>query len=216
MKDRPILFGSLAAGLLASACCVGPLILGAIGLGSLGFGAWLAPSRPWFLALTAVLLAIGFYLAYRPVPVNACGPDQTCETQKSRRPQRIVLWSVTLVTVALATYPSWGARRGGGEALSAARESSAAIVTLAVRGMTCEACEGEIEHSLQTVPGVVHASVDYEQSRADIVVGKGFGGPNLLIAAVEKIGYHASAMSGLAEGKGASAPRRPVAGPPGR
>lgn len=37
MKDRPILFGSLAAGLLASACCIGPLILGAIGLGSLGF-----------------------------------------------------------------------------------------------------------------------------------------------------------------------------------
>lgn len=193
MKDRPVLFGSLAAGLLASACCIGPLILGAIGLGSLGFAAWLAPARPWFLGLTAFLLAIGFYLAYRPVRVDACEPGEVCESPKSRRPQRILLWSVTLVAAALVTYPSWGARRGGGPTVSASRDPSASVVTLEVSGMTCEACEGEIEHELRVVPGVVEASVDYQRSQAEIVVANGFGDPNLLIAAVEKAGYQAKA-----------------------
>ena len=194
MRDRPILFGSLAAGLLASACCIGPLILGAIGLGSLGFAAWLAPARPWFLALTGLFLAIGFYLAYRPLPASACEPGQPCETPNSRRPPRLMLWTVTLVAAALATYPNWSARRGGGPTLSALRDS-AAVVTLEVSGMTCEACEGEIEHELRAVPGVVHASVDYKRSRAEIVVANGFGDPNPLIAAVEKAGYQAQAST---------------------
>ena len=195
MKDRPILFGSIAAGLLASACCIGPLILGAVGLGSLGFAAWLAPARPWFLTLTALLLAIGFYLAYRPVLVSECAPGQSCETPKGRGPQRIMLWTVTLIAAALATYPSWGARRGAGPTLSALRDSSAAVVTLDVSGMTCEACEGEIEHELRGVPGVVQASVDYERSRAEIVLANGFGDPNPLIAAVEKAGYQAKSST---------------------
>lgn len=195
MKDRPILFGSLAAGLLASACCIGPVILGAIGLGSLGFAAWLAPARPWFLALTALLLAIGFSLAYRPLRTIACEPGETCATPRSRRPQRIMLWSVTVIAAALATYPSWGARRVGGPTPPAPRDDSAAVVALDVSGMTCEACEGEIEHQLRAVPGVVQASVDYERSRAEIVVANGFGDPGELIAAVEKAGYAARASA---------------------
>ena len=203
MKDRPILFGSLAAGLLASACCIGPLILGAIGVGSLGFGAWLAPARPWFLSLTAILLAIGFYLAYRPLRADACEAGEACDSPKSRRPHRIMLWSVTVVAVALATYPSWGARQSSPEARAAARGPSRASVALDVGGMTCEACAAEIEHSLREVAGVLHASVDYERSRADIVVGNEFRDPALLIAAVEKSGYRASVPAAqLADGSG--------------
>ena len=191
MKDRQVLFGSLAAGLLASACCIGPLALGAIGLGSLGFGAWLAPARPWFLVLTGVLLAIGFFLAYRPLRASACETGPACETPEKRRPQRIMLWGVTLVAIGLATYPSWGARPGG-RAQSIARDSSAAVVILDVSGMTCDACAAEIETGLREVPGVVQASVDYEQSRTEIVVGIAPIDPGSLIAAVEKTGYRAS------------------------
>lgn len=190
MKDRPILLGSLAAGLLASACCIGPLILGAIGLGSLGFAAWLAPARPWFLSLTGLLLAIGFYLAYRPVRASACEPGQGCE-RPSRRPQRVMLWTVTVVAVGLATYPSWGARLAGGPGPLALGDHSDAVVTLEVNGMTCEGCEVEIARELRAVPGVVRASVDYERSQAEIVVANGFSDPGALIAAVRRAGYQA-------------------------
>src|SRR5438445_8411300 len=111
MKERSALMGSLIAGLLASACCFGPLLLGAVGLGSLGFAAALAPLRPWFLGLTAVLIAIGFFFAYRPQRAEACAPGEACAEPASRRNQRLALWLVTALAVTLATYPSWGARR---------------------------------------------------------------------------------------------------------
>ncbi|MBI5711727.1 MAG: mercuric transport protein [Candidatus Eisenbacteria bacterium] len=85
MKERAAFWGSLVTGLLASACCIGPLLLGAVGLGSLGFAAALAPLRPWFLGLTVALLATGFWLAYRPQRGEACAADGACARPPGRR-----------------------------------------------------------------------------------------------------------------------------------
>src|SRR5260221_5712842 len=86
IKERSVWVGSVLGAILASACCLGPLILGAIGAGSLGAAATLAPYRPWFLVLTAGLLGVGFYLAYRPVRQEACGPDGLADRPaRSRR-----------------------------------------------------------------------------------------------------------------------------------
>ncbi len=146
MKDRSVLVGSLVAGLLASACCIGPLLLGALGLGSLGFAAALAPLRPWLLALTVVLLTIGFYFAYRPLPADACAPSAACAKPAGRAKQRIGLWIVTALALALATFPSWGARLSSPRESVTPGQSERAVVVLDVQGMTCSACAGEIEH----------------------------------------------------------------------
>jgi Cu+-exporting ATPase len=60
--------------------------------------------------------------------------------------------------------------------------------------MTCTGCEGEIEHELRKVPGVVDANVNFERKRADVQVATPSTKPALLVAAVEKAGYHASVM----------------------
>ncbi len=202
MKDRGVLLGSLAAGLLASACCIGPLILGAAGLGSLGFAAALAPYRPWFLGLTAVLLGIGFYLAYRPQPAAACGPDGACSVPARRRNQRIVLWTIAVLAVGLATYPYWGAAAVNarsasvpmsvGRATQPAAPAGSEVVTLDVSGMTCSACAGEIEARLRQVPGVASADVSFQQSRATVRVVTPTPSMQALVSAVEEAGYHAT------------------------
>jgi mercuric ion transport protein len=192
MKDRSVLVGSLVAGLLASACCIGPIVLGVLGLGSLGFAAALAPFRPWFLGLTAVLLAIGFYFAYRPQPAEACAAGQACAKPASRTGQPIALWVVTALAVALATYPSWGARLTASRAPASAGRPANAVVVLDVRGMTCTACAGEIEHALRQVPGVIRADVSFEQRRAEIALSAARPKIEPLIAAVERAGYRAS------------------------
>ncbi len=192
MKERNALAGSLIAGLLASICCIGPLVLGAVGLGSLGFASALAPLRPWFLGLTAVLIACGFYLAYWPQSTETCAPGEACATPASRRGQRVVLWCVAFLAVALATYPSWGARFGRPAVTSSMVPAASGIVTLDVRGMTCAACEGGIERELVNVPGVVSATVSFEQKRAEVRVASPPAKANLLIAAVERAGYRAT------------------------
>ncbi len=192
MKDRSVLVGSLVAGLLASACCIGPLLLGALGLGSLGFAAALAPLRPWFLGLTGGLLAVGFYVAYRPRKVEVCAPGEACAKPASRRMQRAGLWIVAGLALALATYPSWGARLSAPRASAGASQAALTVVTLDVHGMTCAACAGEIERELRQVAGVVRADVSFERRRAEIAVGTAHPKTEVLVAAVEKVGYRAS------------------------
>ena len=192
MKERNALAGSLIAGLLASICCIGPLVLGAVGLGSLGIASALAPLRPWFLGLTAVLIACGFYLAYRPQSTETCTLGEACTTHVSRRGQRVVLWCVAFLAVALATYPGWGAHIGRPAATSSMVPAASGVVILDVQGMTCTACEGEIERELVKVPGVVSATASFEQKRAEVRVASVLAKANLLIAAVERAGYRAT------------------------
>ena len=189
MKDRSALVGSLVAGLLASACCIGPLLLGAVGLGSSGLAAAFAPLRPWFLGLTAALIAVGYFLAYRPLTGASC---EACAKPASRTAQRVTLWLVTVLTAALATYPSWGARLTVASKPSPPVQRAGSLVILAVRGMTCAGCEGEIERELRQVPGVVQAHASFRQNRAEVRVALPPPNVESLIAAVEKAGYRAS------------------------
>ena len=195
MKDRSVLVGSLLAGVLASACCLGPLVVGVLGLSSLGLGAALAPLRPWFLGLAAAFLAIGFYFAYRPQSVEACASGEACAKSTSRRNQRIGLWVVAAVAAVLASYPSWGAKLTAPRAPVAASPAANSVVVLDVHGMTCSACAGEIEGELRKVPGVVAADVSYERRRAEIRLSSAQPKVEPLIAAVEKAGYHATPAS---------------------
>ncbi len=190
MKDRGTLLGSLGAAVLASACCLGPLILGALGVGSFGLTSVLAPLRPWLLLLTAALLGVAFYFAYRPLRDPDCGPDGACARPPNRTLQRFTLWLVTVLTLALATYPTWGARlfsRPPTLIASAAKD----VVVLEVAGMTCAACEGGVEEELRRVPGVVAARVDYPSGTAEIRFATATTDVGPLIAAVERAGYRA-------------------------
>lgn len=94
--------------LLASSCCVLPLMLVTLGFG----GAWLShltllePWRPYLLAGTAVLLALGFWRAYAPSR-EACDPQSACAKPRSRTLVRLVLWSAAALTLAAATVDAW-------------------------------------------------------------------------------------------------------------
>ena len=73
---RALIAGGLAA-LLASACCLGPLVLVLVGIS----GAWisnlagLAPYQPIFVAASVAALFYAWRQIWRPV---ACAPDQVC------------------------------------------------------------------------------------------------------------------------------------------
>ena len=93
--------GSIVAAIAASACCIGPVVFVTLGAGA--FGASLASLeryRPISLAITAALLGVAFYSAYRPM--DAC--DAGC-SPISRRRARITLWLATVIVVALVSFP---------------------------------------------------------------------------------------------------------------
>ena len=103
--------GSVIGAILASACCILPLVLLSLGIG----GAWmsnltmLTPYQPLFIVFTLVMLGIGFYVIYRK-PKNACRADACstdgyCGTPLAERVIKIALWSATLLVVLVLAWP---------------------------------------------------------------------------------------------------------------
>ncbi len=104
MKKGLALGGAIISSAIAAACCIGPLVLVLLGLG----GGWIAlamkPYRPYFLAMTILLLGAAYYLVYRK-PVAECGPGENCTMPRSRRAGVVLLWIVTVLVVLLSTFP---------------------------------------------------------------------------------------------------------------
>jgi mercuric ion transport protein len=96
--------GAVVSGLLASACCLGPLILAAIGIGGAGLLGRFEAYRPVFTATTFGLLGAGFWLAYRK-PKAAEGDDCGCEYPKASWLGRALLWIAGVVAVGFWSFP---------------------------------------------------------------------------------------------------------------
>lgn len=91
---------SIVAAAVASACCIGPVVLVLLGVGTFGASlSSLEPYRPAFVSVTAVLLGFAFYAAYRP--------KSDCETcsPAARRRGKIAVWFSALMVLALVAFP---------------------------------------------------------------------------------------------------------------
>lgn len=95
VKSRTGLFaaGGLVSGILASSCCVLPLLFVSLGIG----GAWigqltaLSPYQPYFLGAALALLGAGFWRAYRRKP-EVCLPGSLCAKPQSGPVIKSILW----------------------------------------------------------------------------------------------------------------------------
>ncbi len=98
----------IVGALLASSCCIAPLVLVTLGVS----GAWignltvLEPFKPFVLAVTAVLLAGGFWHVYfRPRP--ACPEDGYCARPASSILIQSALWIAVVLALLAATVGVW-------------------------------------------------------------------------------------------------------------
>ena len=97
---RSLAGGGLIASILASSCCILPLLLVSVGVG----GSWmssltgLSPYQPLFLAISALAIGAGLWRAYRNQV--ACAPGTFCEVPVVTRATKVVLWTAATVSVA--------------------------------------------------------------------------------------------------------------------
>lgn len=101
--------GTLAAGglaaILASTCCLGPLVLVALGFS----GAWignltvLEPYRPIFIGAALVAL----FFAWRSIfcPVQACKSGDVCAVSQVRMAYKVIFWIVVALTLIALVFP---------------------------------------------------------------------------------------------------------------
>ena len=105
LDTKTTLIGSVLAGIGASACCVGPLLLLSMGIG----GAWIAhltalePYWPVFIVLTVLFLGATFWKLY--LAPQSCAVGDDCFADGTRKVQRILLWVLLQIVLLLVASP---------------------------------------------------------------------------------------------------------------
>ncbi len=96
--------GGLAA-VLASSCCLGPLVLVMLGIS----GAWignltaLEPYRPWFIGIALIALFFAWRRIYRPAQI--CAPGEVCATPQARTAYKVLFWLVAVMVLVAFAFP---------------------------------------------------------------------------------------------------------------
>lgn len=197
MNEKVGVIGAVGAAIIASVCCIGPVVLAGLGIGAVAAAQQFAPYRPLFLTITAAFLAFGFYFAYRRPKQAAC-EGEVCETPQIARWGRPLLWIATVIAAGLVTFPTYygpiraALDRPQQQAAAAAQPAQLSTVELKVSGMTCSGCAVSVRNALLETPGVVSAEVNLESAHAKVQYDAARVSTVRLVDAVNKTGFKAS------------------------
>ena len=99
------LFAGGVAAILASTCCLGPLILISLGFS----GAWighltlLEPYRPFFIVAAVLALFFAGRQIFRPA--HPCNPGEVCALPRARGVYKSLFWSCAILVLVALVYP---------------------------------------------------------------------------------------------------------------
>jgi len=167
LKTKAASAGILAA-VAASLCCITPVLafLGGIG-GIAATFSWLEPFRPFLIGVTVLVLGFAWYQQLKPSKAEV---DCDCEDDKGKTKfihSKKFLGIVTLVALAMLTFPSYASIfypdiQSSGIAVS----DNVNLVEFDIEGMTCTGCELEVNHEVNQLPGIIGTQVSYEKANA--------------------------------------------------
>lgn len=113
-KEKPVsapqtgrlaLFAGGVAAILASTCCLGPLVLVMLGVS----GAWISnltvlePYRPIFIGTALIALFLAYRRIFRAAP--SCKPGEVCAVPQVRTAYKMIFWGVAALVVIALAFP---------------------------------------------------------------------------------------------------------------
>ncbi len=105
--SKATLAGGLIAAILASACCLGPLVLVMVGVS----GAWISnltllePYRPVFIGAALVFMGLAWRRIYRAPAAAECEPGTLCALPQTNRVYRVMFWTVSALVLLAFGFP---------------------------------------------------------------------------------------------------------------
>ena len=105
--SKATLTGGLIAAILASVCCVGPLVLVMIGVS----GAWISnltllePYRLVFAGVALVFMGLAWHRIYRAPAAAECEPGTMCALPQTNRVYRVMFWVVSALVLLALVFP---------------------------------------------------------------------------------------------------------------
>jgi copper chaperone CopZ len=153
----------------ASLCCITPVLALIAGSGSIASSfSWLAPARPYMIGIAVAVLGFAWYQKLKPISVDECG----CAVEEKPKfiQSKTFLLIVTLFAALMITFPSYAKVffPKNEKATIVVEKSNIQTAELSIKGMSCEACESEVNHEVNKLPGIIQSIVSYEKKNAII------------------------------------------------
>lgn len=105
--SKATLAGGLIAAIVASACCLGPLVLVMIGVS----GAWISnlallePYRPISIGVALVFMALAWRRIYRAPAAADCEPGTLCALPQTNHMYRVMFWVMSATILLALVFP---------------------------------------------------------------------------------------------------------------
>jgi mercuric ion transport protein len=105
--SKVTLAGGLIAAIIASACCLGPLVLVMVGVS----GAWISnltllePYRPVSIGVALVFMGLAWHRIYRAPAAAECAPGTLCALPQTNRVYRVMFWTVFALVLLAVGFP---------------------------------------------------------------------------------------------------------------
>ena len=178
--------GILSA-LLATTCCIGPLLLVAIGLGS---GAAFVGCYHWLFLIAGIAVLTWAWAKYlREKTVCDC-------EHKTMQGRRSGMFTLLIATVIVLGFAGLNMSRYVFASAPVAAQTQLANglnrIVVPVEGMTCATCEIAVRHALKRVDGVKSAHVSVATKTATVDYEPAKTNPKQLVVAINSTGYRAS------------------------
>jgi copper chaperone CopZ len=180
--------GILSA-ILASTCCIGPLLLVAIGVSS---SAALVGRYHWFFLIGGMAVLTSAWTKYlRERTICDC-------EHKPMQGRRSGIFTLLIATVIVLGFGSLNISRYVFASAPASAQTQTRLangldrVAIPVEGMSCATCEIAVRHALKRIDGVKSAHVSVATKTATVDYEPAKTNPKQLVVAINSTGYRAS------------------------
>lgn len=184
----------LIAAIAASLCCITPLLaLLASASGAASSLSWLEPARPYLIGLAIAALGFAWYRSLTAKKGDACGADGTCTTNnKSFLASKTFLIIITVAAIALIAFPYYASvfyPKPQKQNTVVIESDNIQSASFNIKGMSCKACETEVNNELYKVNGVIEAQTFYAKGISMVKFDQSKASVEELKNAIGKTGY---------------------------
>ena len=158
----------IIAALAASSCCIPPVIAAIAGVGgAAGSLSWMEPLRPYLIGLAVVAIGYAWYSHLKPKQEDDCG----CDIEKPKWYQtKGFLVGMTLFAAISITFPYYSSIffSDNKKEIIVVDKSHIQKITLEIEGMTCDACQNHVNHTVNELSGIVDINTSYAKKNATV------------------------------------------------
>lgn len=182
------------AAIAASICCITPLLALLAGAsGAASSISWLEPARPYLIGLAIATLGFAWYRSLSKKESIACGPDGTCAVEKkSFLASKTFLIIITIAAIALIAFPYYADKfypKVEKQNIVVVESNNINTASFSIKGMSCKACETEVNNELYKVQGVIDAQTFYNKGTSIVKFDTSKASVSQLKDAIAKTGY---------------------------